>query len=89
MPLGFAKVGHDELTTALVARETEALQALSGYDLRTIEVPRLLAHDERFGLRLMLMSALRPAATSGASSIANASSAAVREIAHAAGTAAG
>jgi len=61
--LGYAKIGHNPLTAALVRREAVALAAVAATHPRTFHAPRVLHHDQWAGLEVLVMSAL---ASSGA-----------------------
>jgi hypothetical protein len=56
--LGYAKVGHNDLTAALVRQEAESLEVVASRRPRTFEVPRVLGHDRWAGLEVLVMSAL-------------------------------
>jgi hypothetical protein len=56
--VAYAKVGHNELTAALVQRETESLTTLSRLGARSFEVPRVLHHGQWSGLEVLLISPL-------------------------------
>ena len=56
--LGYAKVGHNDLTTALVRREAEALVTVRGHLPQSFRLPRLLHHGRWAGLEILVMSPL-------------------------------
>ena len=56
--VGFAKVGVDPLTKALVRHEAATLAMLSGQTLRTFQVPQLLHHGVWNGLEILVQSPL-------------------------------
>lgn len=56
--LGYAKVGHNALTAALVRREAESLTSISGHQPRSFRAPRLLHHGQWAGLEVLLISPL-------------------------------
>jgi hypothetical protein len=57
-PLGFAKLGVDPLTRALVGAEVEALRRLGALDLGAVTVAEVLHHGDWGGHVLLLQSAL-------------------------------
>jgi hypothetical protein len=77
---GFAKVGHNDLTAALVRREADSLGTVGGRDPRSFRVPRLLHHGQWTGLEVLVISSLatdpRPRVTRAARLSA------MRELAH-------
>jgi len=56
--LGYAKVGHNELTAALVRREAAALASIGAQDPRWFRVPRLIDHGQWGGLDILVTSPL-------------------------------
>ncbi|WP_210649104.1 hypothetical protein [Nocardioides sp. SYSU D00065] len=56
--LGYAKIGHNELTSALVRREAAALTALAAAQPQRFRAPRVLHHDSWGGLEVLVMSPL-------------------------------
>ena len=58
--LGYAKIGHNDLTSALIRHETAALTALGHHSTRTFRVPTLLHHGRWSGLEVMVQSPLTP-----------------------------
>lgn len=56
--LGYAKVGHNDLTAALVRREAAALSTLATLGPRSFDVPRVLHHAAWAGLEVLVMSPL-------------------------------
>jgi hypothetical protein len=56
--LGYAKVGHNDLTAALVRREADSLATVGGLHPRSFRVPRLLHHGRWAGLEVLVMSPL-------------------------------
>ena len=56
--LGYAKVGHNELTAALVRREAAALASIGAQAPRWFRVPRLIDHGEWGGLDILVTSPL-------------------------------
>lgn len=59
--LGYAKVGHNDLTAGLVRREAEALVTVRGRLPRSFRLPRLLHHGSWAGLEILVMSPLATA----------------------------
>jgi len=57
-PLGFAKIGVNSLTTALVHAEHEALIRLGQAGLREVMVPRVLHYGEWRGMNVLVISTL-------------------------------
>lgn len=56
--LGYAKVGHNDLTAALVRREAEALSTLASLAPQSFGVPRLIHHGPWADLDVLVMSPL-------------------------------
>ncbi len=56
--LGFAKIGHNQLTAGLVRREAASLADVNARAPRHFRVPRLLHHGQWSGLDVLVMSAL-------------------------------
>jgi len=56
--LGYAKVGHNDLTAALVRREADSLASVSGRHPRSFRIPQLLHHGRWAGLEILVMSPL-------------------------------
>ena len=56
--LGFAKIGHNELTAALVRAEAASLSKVGGLSPRTFAVPDVLHHGRWRGLEVLVMSDL-------------------------------
>jgi hypothetical protein len=56
--LGYAKVGHNDLTAALVRREASALASIGSRHPRSFRVPEVLHHGPWAGLEVLVMSAL-------------------------------
>jgi hypothetical protein len=56
--LGYAKIGHNDLTTALVRSEAASLAAVGGRRPRTFAVPDVLHHNQWRGLEVLVMSDL-------------------------------
>ncbi len=56
--VGYAKVGHNDLTADLVRREAEALVSVAAQLPRTFVVPQVLHHGRWSGLEVLVMSAL-------------------------------
>jgi hypothetical protein len=56
--LGYAKVGHNELTAALVQREAQALSVVGGRRPQSFRVPRVLHAGQWGGLEVLVLSAL-------------------------------
>jgi hypothetical protein len=56
--LGFAKVGHNDLTAALVRREADSLASVGEHHPRSFRIPRLLHHGRWGGLEILVMSPL-------------------------------
>lgn len=57
-PLGFAKIGVNPLTAALVHGEREALIRLGKAGLQDVMMPRVLHYDEWRGMNVLVISAL-------------------------------
>lgn len=55
---GYAKIGHNPMTAALVRREAESLSSIAGHDLSSFRVPRLLHHGQWNGLDVLVISPL-------------------------------
>lgn len=81
---GYAKVGHNDLTAALVRREADALAALARRRPETFHVPELVHHGRWGGLEVLVVSPLttdpRRRVPHGARATA------MRELAHLSGT---
>ncbi len=58
--LAYAKVGHNELTAALVRREAAALQRLHADPPRWCRVPRVVYHGQWGGLALLVTTPMLP-----------------------------
>jgi len=56
--LGYAKVGVDPLTGALVRAEAAGLTRLGGAGLRSLQPPRLILHERWNGAEVLVQSAL-------------------------------
>lgn len=56
--LGYAKIGHNDLTAPLVRREAAALTALGRHEPRSFTVPSLLHHGRWSGLEVLVQSPL-------------------------------
>lgn len=56
--LGYAKVGHNDLTAALVRREAASLALLSATPPHTFAMPRVLHHGQWRGLEVLVISEL-------------------------------
>ncbi|WP_457205717.1 hypothetical protein [Nocardioides sp. P5_C9_2] len=56
--VGYAKVGHNALTAALVRHEAEALRTVGGLAPRSFRAPQLLHHGSWCGLDVLVMSPL-------------------------------
>jgi hypothetical protein len=56
--LGYAKVGHNDLTAALVRREADSLVTLGEAHPRSFRIPRLIHHGRWAGLEVLVMSPL-------------------------------
>jgi hypothetical protein len=56
--LGFAKVGHNPLTAALVRREAESLSSIGGHRPHSFRAPRVLHHGQWNGLEVLVLSPL-------------------------------
>jgi hypothetical protein len=56
--LGFAKIGHNPLTAALVRREAQALATVGAHDARSFRAPRILHHGQWAGLEVLVISPL-------------------------------
>jgi hypothetical protein len=84
---GYAKVGHNELTAALVRREASALASVSRHDARSFQAPRLIHHGQWAGLEVLVLS---PLATDPRHDVTrSARVAAMEELARLAGTSTG
>lgn len=59
----YVKVGHNALSTSLVSTEAGVLAHLERAGLHRVRVPRVLAHDEWNGLRLLALEPLPVSAT--------------------------
>ncbi len=82
--LGYAKVGHNALTAALVRREAATLSSIGAYDLRSFAAPRLLHHGQWAGLDVLVVS---PLSSDSGHSVPEATRlAAMREVAGLAGS---
>jgi hypothetical protein len=57
-PLGFAKMGVDALTSKLVEREAQALEALAGRSVRHLAVPTVAHYGDFAGRRVLTMRPL-------------------------------
>lgn len=56
--LGYVKIGHNDLTAALVRREADALTSIGDLEPASFRVPRLLHHGRWGGLDVLVISAL-------------------------------
>lgn len=82
--LGYAKVGHNELTAALVRREARALATVGSALPHSFRLPRVLHHGDWAGLEVLVIS---PLPTNPAQAVtASARLAATRELAGLTGT---
>lgn len=84
--LGYAKLGHNELTASLVRGEADALTRIGALLPRSFRVPRVLHHTRWSGLEVLLISAL---ASTGEPVTRCARLSATREIAGLTGTTSG
>ncbi len=82
--LGFAKVGHNELTAALVRREAESLATVAKYAPTSFRAPSVLHHGQWTGLEVLVISPLVTRPRLQASREARLS--AMREVTRLAGT---
>lgn len=82
--IGYAKIGHNDLTAPLVRREAAALTALARHEPRGFRVPSLLHHGRWSGLEVLVQSPLSTRA--GVTVPAAARLAATRELASLGGT---
>lgn len=82
--LGYAKVGHNHLTAALVRREADSLATVGGHHPRSFRAPRLLHHGQWAGLEVLVMSALPTNPRQGVTGAARL--AAMREVVRLTGT---
>jgi hypothetical protein len=57
--LGYAKVGHNELTSALVRREAAALESVHDLQPAFFRVPRVIHHGPWAGLEVLVITPLR------------------------------
>lgn len=62
--IAFGKVGHNELSAALVRHEHQVLHELSGADFAHLEIPQVLHFGTWHGLTVLLVSALQTAGRS-------------------------
>jgi hypothetical protein len=53
---GYAKVGHNDLTAALVRHEAAALTNIAAHSPRTFRAPRLIHHGQWAGLEIIAIS---------------------------------
>ena len=81
--LGYAKLGHNELTSSLVRQEAHALQRIAGALPHSFHVPRVVHHSTWCGLEVLVLSALP---TTGRPVTRSARLSASREIAGLLGT---
>jgi hypothetical protein len=56
--LGYVKVGHNDVTSALVRREAESLTAIGTHELRSFRVPQVLHHGRWTDLEILVLSPL-------------------------------
>jgi hypothetical protein len=56
--LGYAKVGHNDLTAELVRREADALVTVGSHRPQSFRLPRLLHHGRWAGLEVLVVSPL-------------------------------
>jgi len=77
---GYAKVGHNDLTRALVRREADSLTTLDRHDLHRLRVPRVLHHGRWGALEVLVVSPLTTDRREPVSPAVRA--AAARELAH-------
>jgi hypothetical protein len=56
--LGYAKVGHNDLTAELVRREADALTTVGSHLPHSFRLPRLLHHGRWAGLEILVISPL-------------------------------
>jgi hypothetical protein len=56
--LGYAKIGHNDLTAGLVRAEAAALAAVGGRNPRSFRIPEVLGHGRWAGLEVLVMSDL-------------------------------
>ena len=81
--LGYAKVGHNQLTAALVRREADALAAVAAHSPTAFAIPEVLHHGQWAGLEVLVTSPLR---TTSAPVTHSTRLAATRELTRLAGT---
>jgi hypothetical protein len=81
---GYAKIGHNDLTAALVRREAAALGSMSEHRTRSFQAPRLIHHDRWAGLEVLVISPLTTEPRHEV--LRSARVAAMVEVAHLAGT---
>jgi hypothetical protein len=55
---GYAKIGHNVMTSALVAREATALATIGAHEPRSFNLPRVLHHGQWSGMEVLVLSAL-------------------------------
>jgi hypothetical protein len=82
--LGYAKIGHNDLTARLVRREAAALAEIRGRSPKSFRAPELLHHGRWTGLEVLVMSALTSNPRRRVTPTARV--AAMREVARLAGT---
>ena len=82
--VGYAKIGHNPLTAALVRRETETLTRLQAHQPQHFRAPQVLHAGQWRGLEVLVMSAL--SGSPGFHTPAPLRVAAMRELATLAGT---
>jgi hypothetical protein len=83
--LGYAKVGHNDLTAELVRREADALTTVGSHLPRSFRLPSLLHHGRWAGLEVLVVSPLTTSPREAVTRTARLS--ATRELAGLAGTA--
>jgi hypothetical protein len=82
--LGFAKIGHNDLTAELVRREAASLAVIGSRAPRSFRAPALVHHGQWAGLEVLVMSALDTDPRLRVTPAARL--AAMREVAHFGGT---
>ena len=78
--VGYAKVGWNPLTSALVSHEADFLSSLDRSRLRHIEVPHVIHHGSWHGHQIVLLSPLVSPSPLGGRVVGNPRTAAVAEV---------
>lgn len=85
-PLGFAKVGHTEVSSRHVSGEARNLEVVSSHTFRTFVHPQVVRFDTWNGMPVLVMTALRTPAWQGRNSRWNVPYEAIRELSEAIGS---